>query len=625
MIFVMCEILEQVAMAISNCQLQTISKLLQQIHSATDAIIGLYVNGQFVVDKPMMKEIDIIMKSMGRLFQSDHVTTSFVAEMVDVLSKLVSTRDINLIVKLIDSDSDIMSTLVKLARLSTVSSDDDNGDCNYVHISECALAVVADIMNVLNNVNENINDDENTIKKAKNAMQSHTKLMLDILINYHEIFYSTRNLICKSVKKDDIVCMICLKDCFEIAIECDVLHIEIDNDYYILEGIIKICTMMIDCIVNEDIDIYENYGDMYDVYKFMKFWCSIISTLVAETELSGHNHAAINSLKIQIFKKYNLFELLIEGMNDSNVTIRWCSWNTLKNIFGSSADYGNDIAKYLSDTCFIQTVTKWGYLDVNNIGWCNDLHFRAIYKKYTPSMSQNGFVVQCCCVIARAAHFEESMKAQVANNLLPMIFNLLNKGLPIKCNNTNNFNLKGIHTYTIEPSWCINKNYKMWGKPIVVQHHQMILITNGFVSRYLNKLGKYNISPNDISSVIFKYFENDFNRYSVVRTSALYAITNIVCTSQRDIVLDCLNQCLTTLLCNVLQYGDLCTHQTKHRVLKYILLSLECLRYHENNNNQTNSFCFMDRLEIVHGVEKVCIRVANINSSFISFVFSCKC
>ena len=82
-------------------------------------------------------------------------------------------------------------------------------------------------------------------------------------------------------------------------------------------------------------------------------------------------------------------------------------------------------------------------------------------------------------------------------HVFPKIMKLLNKGLLID----------GIKTYTIDSNWG-KKNSEY----VTLSKDKLLLVINGMFRQYLNFIKK-NMSPNDISSLIFSYFEDDDNRY----------------------------------------------------------------------------------------------------------------
>ena len=104
----------------------------------------------------------------------------------------------------------------------------------------------------------------------------------------------------------------------------------------------------------------------------------------------------------------------------------------------------------------------------------------------------------------------------------------------------------------------------------------MLFVVRGFIRRYLNELGKYNISPHDISSIVFKYFENDYDRYFENRELAIMVLAEIINENEQDIVEDISNHGVTSLLRSLLQFDDVCKlyKKPKHSANCCILVSI---------------------------------------------------
>ena len=146
--------------------------------------------------------------------------------------------------------------------------------------------------------------------------------------------------------------------------------------------------------------------------------------------------------------------------------------------------------------------------------------------------------------------------------VFPKIMKLLNKGLLID----------GIKTYTIDSNWG-KKNSQY----ITLSKDKLLLVVNGMFRQYLHCIKK-NMSPNDISSVIFSYFEDDDNRYKSSRGTAVWVVSNATqCTDTQPMqylieqgVIECLSNLLDSGMTN---YLDGNTMIDAMRALDNILLS----------------------------------------------------
>ena len=129
----------------------------------------------------------------------------------------------------------------------------------------------------------------------------------------------------------------------------------------------------------------------------------------------------------------------------------------------------------------------------------------------------------------------------VENNIVSKIIKLLNKGL-FKIDNNGEI----YATYTID-----SNHGKKNGELITLSKNKLLLLINGIFRQYLNLNRRKSIRPNDISAIIFCYFENDDDRYRNIRKYAANAVIDII-KDTSIIPVDIINKDLITSLCDLL-------------------------------------------------------------------------
>ena len=118
---------------------------------------------------------------------------------------------------------------------------------------------------------------------------------------------------------------------------------------------------------------------------------------------------------------------------------------------------------------------------------------------------------------------------------------------------------------------------------LTLSEKEMFLLTNGIVRQCFNQLKRFNVTTNDISKVIFKYFENDYNRYWQIRYEVSWAISNATVsmdctiTFKIDSLFDQFEN-VVALLTNLLEYEYSMEHDTNpKRCTKLLTVVLEAL------------------------------------------------
>ena len=111
---------------------------------------------------------------------------------------------------------------------------------------------------------------------------------------------------------------------------------------------------------------------------------------------------------------------------------------------------------------------------------------------------------------------------------------------------------------TIYATYTIDSNYgQKNGELVTLSKNEVLLLINGIFRQYLYSNGKKSFRPNDISTIIFYYFENDDDRYRNVRKHAVNAMGDIMKLYDQDRSITparIVNKDVITSLCNLLNF-----------------------------------------------------------------------
>ena len=576
---------------------------------------------RYVFNDSVMSEINCIASYLVQLLKVKNNTLRMAT--LGLIATITATFDVNFIIPLINSDHEIMGMLVELML---------GKNLDFYREAMVAHVFIVHALNEAIGNNGNTNNQDTAMKcvtvqevgsclveleKAKKIIKSNAKVIISRLIKDAQKYILNRNNICQALlsnsypKHESISTLLDLPTAMQslaglFVLDSDILDIGIDDDYDILEQIIQIVASIIDCIINEDMDIYDNnFVDGDGISVLINSLGMILIHLCQRIE-DGHNcdNGDIIRQKILIFEKYNLFDLLLACLNDSNVSIRHGVLDILLDIVSADREF----VQCISRAGFMQSVIDCGYLDINNVDWyCEAADCDSILE-HTPAALQQDMVRGCCDLLGYVAYSNTTTKLQ-DTKVVPILLALLNRGLLIPNTIYHNYNdnnadiaVVNVDTYTIDSQY-ININAKikdkMTPKLISMAHDDMLSLTNGFIRQHLDKLGKYSVSPNDISTITFKYFENDYDRYFTTREHALYSILNMINANYQERILCILNHDVTSLLLNLLQ-RDL-SQQTLQNNYNTISLALETLSLLQKNHidyddNDDSSYNFADRL-----------------------------
>lgn len=343
----------------------------------------------------------------------------------------------------------------------------------------------------------------------------------------------------------------------------DIVQPEFNHD--IFELIVEGATML----TNTSLDI-DNQTLSYGCTVF----CEISGDFFEEIELAN--------AKTESLVKYNSLGNLTRCLTFDDETIRWYALFA----FGDLAFSNAQQAEIVLQAGILDALKNHGYLEIKPSAY---IRWKAMYcDDVRDRIKQNAFIKQSCWVLGNIVTrgTQKHIDQLIESKIMPTLINLSNQGLPSN---------KGANTYTIDSNYGVkDKKFEL----ITLTDNQTRLLTHGLIRRHLNQLKRFNVSPNDISTIVFKYLQNDFDRYFLIRNAAVNVISDVIdCTSNPQVCDYLVGENVIPALCCLLTQFSRVKEQTLEVTLSALLRILEWGQLDEQGVQRTDGNKYLHEVE----------------------------